>query len=332
MPEPTIERPEPSQEPQPPHEPSAPEPTPTESRPTGQKPTSPTVPPDMRSSDFLRKYFRVPDIKLQPATSAISLVPGGTPFFGAPTKPQALTDAEWTEMEKARAALDALFDGKQPLKPADIDKAQKAIAQQTTVWAKAVSSPNLTPLQRYQLRVKLPTLPAPPGRGATPTLPGASANWLPQPPALDPSVTPTVHPLGPWLGEQFSALAEGGLDTAGEALAEHVLGKESSYGDFLGVARIAVAYKQEGPSSAVAEAANWLVGQIEMPQAGFAVWGGRFVAGLASHLLDNTMTQAYAAVGLEYDPEKDWAELRRRQNVWVNGYLDFFGFPKGKEE
>lgn len=334
VPEPTIERPEPGQQPEPSYEPSAPQ-EPAQERPTPRpKPPAPSVPPDMRSTDFLRKYFRVPDVGSLAGLGAGGSLPGGagTPFFGAAARPPGLTNAEWTDFEKARAALDALFDGKQPLKPADIGKAETAIAQQTAVWSKAVSNPSLTPLQRYQMQLKLPTLPGPPGRPAPASLPGPISNWLPQPPSLDPSAAPTVHPLGPWLADQFTSLAEAGLETAGEELAEQALGEESGFGDFLGMAKIAVAYKQEGPSSALAQAADWLIGRISIPQAGFAVWGGRLAGSVSFEALSKFMADAASATGGKFDPDEFWADVRQECNVWQKAVMDFLGAPgAGKE-
>lgn len=329
VPEPTIERPEPEPQPEPSYEPPASH-IPAEERPPAHhRPPAPSVPPEMRSADFLRKYFQVPDVRLPAETAGQAILLGGTgtPFFGAVARPPGVTEAEWTDLEKARAGLDALFDGKRPVKLADIDKAQKAIAQQTAVWSKAVGSPSLTPLQRCQLQLKLPTLPAPPGRQAPASLPGPISNWLPQPPSFDPSATPTVHPLGPWLADQFSDLAESGLETAGEELAEHILGEESGFGDFLGVAKIAVAYKQEGPSAALAEATDWLIGKINIPQAGFAVWGGRLAASVSFETLNRFMRDAASAVGMELDPEDFWASVRQESNVWQRAVMDFLGAP-----
>jgi len=286
-------------------------------------------------SYVLGKYFSVPDLAPAVVAGSTATVSGGTgtPFFGTATKPPTLSDAEWKDLQSAQAALDALFDGKRPVSNSDVAKAQKSIAQQTALWSKAISGSQLTPVQRYQLQLKLPTLPAPPGRATPPTL-SMSPGSGPQTPS-DPAVTPETSPLGAWLGDQLSSVAESGvdegLDALGEAAAEQLLGKSTGYGEFKALAQIAVAYKQEGTAGAMAESANWLIGQIPLPQAGFAVWGGRFGASIAFEALNKFMTDAMSAVGVEFDKDKFWAQVREDANTWKKAVMDFAGAPKGAD-
>lgn len=325
-----------------------------EGRPSGKPPSSPSVSDSSRpvstqrpsaseaaqgspsSEDFLRRIFRVPALPIispHEQEEAESLLrPGaGTPFFGRPSKPAALSEAEWTNFTAAQETVDKLSRSPKPLGQKDIALLQQASVQQTAIWAKAVASGTLTLKQRRQLRMKLPTISAPMGQKTPVTLPAPSEAWLSAPPEWDPNHTPITNPLGPWLSEQLASTAIGGaeigLDNIGEAVAERLLGEDNAYGDAVAVARLALALKQEGGATALAETANWLISWTKMPQADLALWGGRFGASLTFAALDKFLTDAFAAVGVSFDPEKAWIQLREEANLWQQAVLDFVGAP-----
>ncbi len=293
------------------------------------------TPSSLSSEEFLRRIFRVPalpQILPDEKEPASLLRPGaGTPFFGQPSKPAAVSEAEWTNFKAAQEAMDNLNSSSRPLGPQDISSLQQASRQQTAIWAKAVGSGTLTLKQRSQLRMKLPTIPAPLGQKAPATLPAPPEAWLPEPPEWKPDSTPLTNPLGPWLSQQLASVAmsgtESGLDNIGEAVAERLLGEDNAYGDAIAVARIALALKQEGSATALAETANWLISWTKMPQADLALWGGRFGASLTFAALDKFLTDAFAAVGVSFDTEKAWTQLRDEANLWQQAVLDFVGAP-----
>jgi hypothetical protein len=298
-------------------------------------PSAPVVDPqkvfDARKEALLQE-FRMP-AGLEDDTPVLSsshpvVNPGDA--FGAGVVPTGLSDSEWKEAAQCQQALDILYE-KWPLSAAEIASADKLEARRNALWKKAISIPGLTAEERERMRLKLHVL----NTRSTTTIPTISKEtvdkWLKPPPPLPSSgqakpAVPTVNPVSSWLVGQFAmGQTQSALEFGGEVWADEIL-EEHSYGDLLGVGKIALAYKEGGTSSAITESVNYLVGKIPIPQAGVAVEGGRLYANIVFRVQNKFMTDAMQAAGGEFDKDKFWSDFNNDCNVWQKAVKGWVGY------
>jgi hypothetical protein len=195
---------------------------------------------------------------LEDAASLSTAIPVASVYddFGIGTAPMGLSDSEWKEAVECQQSLDALY-AKWPLNATDEAELTKLEARRSALWKKAISVPGLSAEERDRLRLKVPALNPPPGV-AVPSLSKETVDkWLKPPPLptqgqAKPTV-PTINPVSSWLVGQFAlGQVQGAIESGGEAWADSII-EEHNFGDFLGVGKIALAYKDGGLSSALAE-------------------------------------------------------------------------------
>lgn len=229
--------------------------------------------------------------------------------------PTGLSNDEWKQAAACQQQLDEMYK-KWPLSADEIALADRLEAQRNALWAKAISIPGLTGEERERLRLKLHTLNPQPD-AAIPTVSADTVKlWTKAPPPL-PSTPQTsakpapaaVNPVTSALWREFiTGQAEGVVELGGESWADQII-EDNSFGNVLGIAKIAVAYKEGGASSALAATADALVGLISIPQAGMAVEGGRQYANAAYQIQNVFMTNAMKVTGGEFDKEKFWSDF-----------------------
>jgi hypothetical protein len=135
-----------------------------------------------------------------------------------------------------------------------------------------------------------------------------------------------VNPVSSWLvGEFATGQMQGALEFGGEQWADTIL-DDNPFGDFLGVSKIALAYKESGAASALAEAGNFLVGKIPFPQANLAVEGGRQYANLAFQVQNKFMTDAMKAAGGEFDKDKFWSDFNDDCSLGQKAVKEWVGY------
>jgi len=170
-----------------------------------------------------------------------------------------LTDEEWQQARASQGEIDNLAK-KWPLSAEENSQLDKLEIRRNTLWKKAISIPGLTAEERERLRlefhVQLGTTPS----TASPvqmkqwnspplTMISLSQNRKPEDPTSEPINPVSMKLISDYSIEKTDAV----LEHLGENFAESALGEHAErFGDFLGIAKVAVAYKEGGASSALA--------------------------------------------------------------------------------
>ena len=288
-----------------------------------------------QNKEALLQTFQMPAGLAEDSSDTATVSLPGTPVvcadggFGEGPVPQGLTESEWKEAADAQQQLDALY-AHWPLSASEIALADKLEAQRDRLWKKAISVPGLTAEERERFRLKLHTLNA--NSVPVPSInQETSKQWqrvpeLQSSPGQEKTPAPSSNPVATWLVGEFGVgQAQSAVESGGEEWADRIL-DEHSYGDFLGVAKIAVAYKEGGASGAVTEGLNYLVGKIPIPQASLAVEGGRQYANVAFQAENRFMTAAMEGAGGEFDKDQFWSSFNADLNVWQKAVVGWVGY------
>ena len=249
--------------------------------------------------------------------------------LGMGAAPAGVSDSDWKDAADCQQRLATIYS-KWPLSNADAAEADKLDAQRNALWAKAIGSPELSSSDRQRLRMQIP-IPNNQPDASLPTLATDTVKgWL-KPPVpsstdSDNKSAPTENPVASWLVGQFAlGQLQSKIEAGGEEFAEDI-SEENSFGDFLGVGKIALAYKDGGASSAIAEAANYVVGKIPIPQSSIAVEGGRQYSNAVFQAENKFMTDAMKAAGGQFDKEKFWSDFNDDLNVYQKAVKEWVGF------
>lgn len=285
--------------------------------------------------EIARKAFQMPaeliDTGVPPQTVHSPVVADNDDFGEGPA-PKGLSDSEWQTVANCQKALDAFYE-KWPLsseETLEMDRLQKTY---DALWQKAVNQPGLTQKERNRLRLKLHTLKNTYAKVSTVSK-KTIGNWIKPPPLVSDNQNkhsePTVNPVTSWLVGQFAVgQAQSAIELAGELKMDHFR-EENSYGDVLGVGKIAVAYKNGGVSSAIAESANFLIGKIKAPvismAAGLGVEGGRQYSNVVFQAQNKFMSDAMKAVSGDFDQEQFWSDFKKDCNEWQLAVMEWIGY------
>lgn len=237
-----------------------------------------------------------------------------------------LTEEEWSIARECQKKIDAL-NAKWPPTAQEIAQLEQLQDQRNALWKKAVGIPGLTAGERERLRIKLYTRDLYAGDSVPPTVtPEQIKQWTtrPPPPPPDPKRPldkPAPDQVNPVWWKLMCDFTTEQSDTAVEQMAEQYSEENlrkfgDKFGDFLGVGRIAVAYKEGGIPSAISETGDFLVGKISLPQASFALEGGRVYSNLNYQLQNKFMSDAMRALNSldgkshgEFDEKKFWSNF-----------------------
>jgi tetratricopeptide (TPR) repeat protein len=268
-----------------------------------------------------------PDFKESNAIGEGSLPEGQNPQVGG------LSEAEWAQARESQKQLDILSK-KWPLTAAEIALWDASLAKRNALWARAVSIPGLSADERSRLRIKLYTKDVHAGEPSFTVLSEKKYNEFtasPPPPPMTESAPDkfkpeTVTPIdlklfGTYTAEKGDALVEIMSTEHAENAFEGV-----GIGPLVGLGKIAIAYKQEGVSSALSATGDFLVGLIPIPQASFAVEGGRAYAGVAYQLQNKFMRQALSVTGQTFDEKKFWEDFDRDYGTGVKAVREWVGY------
>ncbi len=287
-----------------------------------------------REQQALLAAFKMPESPHTSAPTALDTL-DDTQAFVASVLPvhlqqaSGLSEAEWARARSSQAELDTLTS-QWPIPDKDLPRVDNLLSERNSLWAKVTSAPGLTAEERERLRLKLFTMPLP-GKGPTPMATAAALQTLRTPPATATAATPIAHvdnPIALALLRQASVDHTAALvELAGEEWAGTALGEAAGerFGTVLGLAKVAVS-AQGDPAEGLAALGDMLVGVIPMPQANFAVTGGRIYANVAFETMNHFMAQSMQVVGGTMDTDTFWKEFDGELNVFQRAFRTWIGF------
>ena len=240
-------------------------------------------------------------------------------------KASGLTEVEWARARACQAEFDSLTRAWPPSEK-DAARLGNLITERNTLWAKATNSPDLTNEDRRQLRLKLFTMPQL-GKGAVASLTAAALQNF-RTPTAEESSTPTENPVVMAMMRQ--AMVDNSValvEMAGEEWAGDLLGEAAGdrFGAVLGVAKVIIKAKDD-TAEGLAALADVFVGFIPIPQANWAVTGGRIYANTAQQAMNDFMTKSMQFVGKPADNDAFWKELDGEISVNMRAYRKWIGF------
>lgn len=275
-----------------------------------------------QSKQALLLNFKVPPISVAEASAPIS-VPESTVAW--PTCGQApfgrvraaqnkfetgLSSQEWRQARQYHGLIKTL---RQSANRSAEDEAVLGHieARRNSLWAKAVSVPELPDDSREALALTLPVESSGP-------VPGITEKDIKSVESAADAARKACDDVVPRLLDCIEGLtqtSDGGLSPLGD--------KSRQFGVFNSIAKIAVTAKREGVSSAAAESLDFIVGKIPMPRATLAVDGGRLYANAAFQAANRFMTDAMRAVGGTFDADAFWRDFKNDLNLWQRTVMEF---------
>ena len=228
-----------------------------------------------------------------------------------------LSPPQWHQARQYQGLIDTLQ--RSPETTAQ-DKAilEMAEVRRAALWKQAVCLPGLPDDAREALALRLPV--------AEPKAPVPRLTKQ----DIEQIESPTRSP-----NDQSSASAPTLPDwvqgLAGEGITDSLFAEETAqrFGDFFGIATIAVTTAQDGTSSGIAKTLDFVVGKIPFPQATAALEGGRLYSNVAFQATNQFMTDAMTAAGGTFDPSAFWGDFKNDLNVWQKAVMEFVDYgPK----
>ncbi|HNV69196.1 MAG TPA: hypothetical protein PKO06_05815 [Candidatus Ozemobacteraceae bacterium] len=215
---------------------------------------------------------------------------------------------------------------KSPLSPLEQSLLTELETATRQLWIKASAIIGLTPEERAKLAMSLPIgLDDLATRVGTVTRDALSA-WKRN---IDANKPPKDDLMVQFNTDKTIALVE----YEGSEFAERNLPEEiaSKYDTMLGVGKVSIALKKGDRVEAVKESLDMLVGKIGMPQASWAVEGGRMYANVGFKTLDRFMTDAMAAVGVNFDTKEFWQKFQNDLTFGQKCVYKWIGGPDANE-
>jgi len=104
----------------------------------------------------------------------------------------------------------------------------------------------------------------------------------------------------------------------------------TSFGDFVGLYKIAMATSEGDSSGGLSSAVDFVVGKIPFPQANLAVEGGRVYSKVAFQATNRFMTDAMTAAGGTFDADAFWNDFKNDLSVWQKAVMEFVDYGPNK--
>lgn len=253
-----------------------------------------------------------------------------------PTAPEVATvppEAQETASVREFHGIVALMRGKNlaSLPPEQrILLAEGLIARQNRLWRAAVNDPQTTAVEREHLTVPLPSddgsMDEPRAKlRLAPYRPPETATVDPDPEASKPFHHMLVVDLSVAAGEELAL-------RRGAEIADRVIGAGAgeTVENFVGVGKIVIE-ATESTSKGVAAGVNLLIGALEIPQASWAVTGGRLYSKVAFEAMNQFMTKATEATGGHFDSEEFWTEFRESLTTAQRSVCDWIEYVPDKD-
>lgn len=229
-----------------------------------------------------------------------------------------------SDLRDIKARIDALRKNSPTSDPHTLNT---LLAKYVNTWVLAITRDDLTDKDRESLQLDIPVRDVDEAGG--------------KPATIGRDETPDA-PQEPYYGEnrdlelmlaRFNAERAGyGAEQLGEQAAEAVIPANiaGKYENVLALGKISVELSQDNVVGAGNELIDVLIGKLAIPQAGFAVEGGRIYAGTAFAALNKFMEDSTRAVGGHFDRREFWESLKNQMNTGQKTVLEWIGGPDAK--
>lgn len=261
--------------------------------------------------------------------SPVPPLPAPTPI--ARPKPVPVVTAQPAAFVSAAQTRSALRDIK-----ARIDALKKAgsaqnlntlLAKYASTWALAITRDDLSDKDREGLQLDIPVRDVDEAGGKPATIARDETPDAPQEPDYGENKDLEL------MLSRFNAERAGqGAEQLGENFTENVL-PESIAGKFanvLALGKVSVELSQGNVPGAAKELADVIIGKLAIPQASFAVEGGRIYSSTAFIALNKFMEDSTRAVGGSFDRKEFWESLRNQMTTGQKGVMEWIGGPDAK--
>jgi len=261
------------------------------------------------SADGRRIETHEPSVSVQTAF--------GLPPAVSENRAGGLSEQQWQQARQYQGLIDTLQRSSETTTQ-DEAILEMAEIRRAALWKKAAGAPGLPDDAREALALRLPVVePEWP-------LPRLTRQDLEQIESAAQRSDETSGPSAPALLDCVQGLAEAGI-------ADALLAEESAkrFGDFLGLAGIAMTTAEEGPAGGIAKTLDFVIGKIPFPQASAAVEGGRIYSNVAFRAMDRFMNEAMEATGGDFDRDGFWNDFKNDLTVWQKAMMEFVDYgPK----
>jgi hypothetical protein len=248
-----------------------------------------------------------------------------------PVAPALPADAQETVAAREFHGIVALMRGQNlaSLPPEQRILLADALAtRRNRAWRAAVTDPHTTEAERPHLRLPLPV-----DEGGF-----AHHSKMRLPPYRPPASAPVAETGWPEAMRDMllsDLMIAGGEELAlnrAKKIANNAIrqGAGESIENVVSVAKVALA-AHESTSQGVAAGVDLLIGALEMPQASWAVTGGRIYSATAFGAMNDFMTKAMAATGKPFDSEEFWRAFKESLTEGQRSVCDWIEYVPDKD-
>jgi len=204
------------------------------------------------------------------------------------------------------------------------------LAKYVNTWVQAVSRNDLTDKDRESLQLEIPVRDVDETGGKPASISKNSATE-----ALAANEEPSYggsRDLETMLARFNADRAQQGAEQLGEKVAETIFPENiaGKFGDILALGKVSGELSRDNTPGAIKEVVDIIIGKLAIPQASFAVDGGRIYSATAFLALNKFMEDSTQAVGGTFNRKEFWESLRNQMNTGQKAVMEWIGGPDGK--
>lgn len=266
-----------------------------------KKPTVPPLPPQLRPS--------TPRPRPAPVVTA---------------QPDAFVSAAQTRssLRDIKARIDALR------KSGSLQNLDTLMTKYVSTWVQAITRDDLSEKDREGLQLDIPVLDKLISGGKAAAIGRDETQETAQEPYYGEN-----KDLETMLARFNAERATQGAEMLGEKLSENALPAEiaGKYENVLALGKVSAEVSGGNTPGAIKEIADIVIGKLGMPQASFAVDGGRIYSNTAFTALNKFMEDSTKAVGGTFDRKEFWNSLKSEMTTGQKAVMEWIGGPDEKK-
>ena len=226
-----------------------------------------------------------------------------------------------------KARIDAL---RKNSPTSDLHTLNTLLAKYVNTWVMAVSRNDLTDKDRESLQLEVPVRDVDETGGKPASIEKNSAAESLA--ATDEPSYGGTRDLETMLARFNADRAQQGSEQLGEKVAENILPEHiaGKFGDVLALGKVSGELSQGNTAGAGKEVVDVIIGKLAIPQASFAVDGGRIYSATAFLALNKFMEDSTQAVGGKFDRKEFWESLKSQMTTGQKTVMEWIGGPDGK--